>query len=77
VVRERFKVLHNGGEVELVACAGEAAQTHSLEAVMGLQVRKAHLDLLALVAGFGELGRPHQRTGMIAGFLIEIACDLA
>jgi hypothetical protein len=36
---------------------------------MGLEVSKAHLDLLALVAGFGELGRPHQRAGKIAGFL--------
>jgi hypothetical protein len=36
------------GEVELVACAGEAAQAHAFEPVMGLQVRKAHLDLLTL-----------------------------
>ncbi len=77
MARQRFKVLHDGGEVELVACAGEAAQTHSLEAVMGLQMCKAHLDLLALVAGLGELRRPHQRAGMIAGILVEIAWDLA
>jgi hypothetical protein len=47
MLRKRLKVLHGGGEMELVACAGEAAQAHPLEAVMGLQVRKAHLDLLA------------------------------
>jgi hypothetical protein len=28
---------------------------HALEAVIDLQVRKAHFDLLAVVAGFGEL----------------------
>ena len=69
MARQRFKVLHDGGEVELIACTGEAAQTHWLEAVMGRQVRNAHLDLLALVAGFGELGRFRQRAGKIAGFL--------
>ena len=77
MARQRFKILHDGGEVELIACAREAAQTHAFETVVGLQVRKAHFDLLALVAGFSELGRPHQRAGKIAGFLIEIACDLA
>jgi hypothetical protein len=40
-------------------------------------VRKAHFDLLALVTGFSELGRPHQRTGVIADFLVLIARDLA
>jgi hypothetical protein len=34
-----------------------------------------HLDLLALVRGFGELGRDHQHTGVIAGGFIRIACD--
>ena len=55
---QRLEVLHDGGEVEFVACAGEAAQAHALEAVVGLQVCKAHLDLLALIARFVELGRP-------------------
>jgi hypothetical protein len=40
-------------------------------------VRKARLDLLALVTGFCELGRAHQHTGVIAGGFIQIACDLA
>ena len=39
-----LEVLHDGSEVELVAGAGQAAKAHALEAVMGLQVRKAHLD---------------------------------
>ena len=45
--------------------------------MMGFEVRKAHLDLFALITGCGELGRAHQRTGVIAGFLILIARDLA
>ena len=50
MVRQRFEVLHNGGEIEFVTCAGEAAQVHPLEAVMGLQVREAHLDALSFIA---------------------------
>ncbi len=53
---ERFEVLHDGSEVELIARAGETTQSHPLEAMVGLQVRKAHLDLLAFVAGFAEPG---------------------
>jgi len=37
-------------EVELVARAHEPTRVHALEAMMALQVRKSHLDLLALVA---------------------------
>jgi hypothetical protein len=48
--RERFEVLHDCGEVELVASTREASQPHSLEAMMGLEVSKPHLDLLSLVA---------------------------
>jgi hypothetical protein len=47
---EGFQVLHDGGEVEFVARTREAPQAHALEAVVGLEVRKAHLDLLTLVA---------------------------
>jgi len=37
VVGQRFEVLHDGGEVGLVACTGERTQAQSLEAVMGLR----------------------------------------
>jgi hypothetical protein len=47
--RHGFKVLHGGSEMELVAGTGEASQPHALEAVMGFQVRKAHLDTLPLI----------------------------
>ena len=74
---ERLEVLHDGGEVELVACPGETPQAHALEAVMGFEVRKSHLDLLALVARLFELGRTHEAACMIAGILMDVACDLA
>jgi hypothetical protein len=50
--------------VELVARAGEAAQTHAFEAMVGLQVRKAHLDPLPLIAGLLELRRRLTSSGL-------------
>jgi hypothetical protein len=47
---QRLQVLHDGGEVKLIAGAGEAPQAHALEAMVGLEVCKPHLDFLALVA---------------------------
>jgi hypothetical protein len=47
---ERLQVLGDGGEVELIARAGEAAQPEAIEAVMGFQMGKAHLDLAPLMA---------------------------
>ena len=54
-----------------------AAQAHAFDPMMGLEVRKAHLNLLTLVAGFGKLGRTHQSAGVIASIVVEIAWDLA
>jgi hypothetical protein len=39
--------------MELVARAGETSQTHPLEAMMDLQVRKAHLYFFAFIAARG------------------------
>ena len=55
VVRNGLEVLRGGGEVELVACTGEAPQTHALEAMVDLQVGKTHLHFLALIARGREL----------------------
>ena len=46
---ERLEVLDDGGQVELVASASETSQAHSLEAMMDLQVREAHLYFLTLM----------------------------
>src|SRR5271154_407066 len=47
------------------------------KAVVGLQVCKAHLDLLALVSRFIEGRSPHQHTRMVAGVFVDVAWDLA
>ena len=77
MVRQGFEVLRDGGEMELVARAGESPQAHSLEAVMGLQMCKAHLNLFALVTRFLERRRSIERTRMIAGVLVDVARDYA
>src|SRR5262249_35270430 len=75
--RKCFEVLHDCSEVELVAGAGETPQPHPFEAMVGLEVSKPHLDLLALVARSVELGGAHQSAGKIASIFIDVACDLA
>src|ERR1700693_3602554 len=65
MVGKGLQVLHDRCEVELVARAGEAPETQALEAMMGLQVRKPHLDLLAFVARFVELRRACTRSAKI------------
>ena len=42
--------------MELVARAGETAQPQSLEAVVGLQVRKAHLHALTIAGSARQCG---------------------
>ena len=68
-----LEILDDGREVELVACARETSQPHSLEAVMGFQVRKAHLDLFALIAGFLERRCSIERTSNVASILVDAA----
>ena len=72
-----FEVLHDGGEMELVARTREAPEAHPLEAVMGFQVRKAHLNLLALISRSVELRCLHQRAGVIAGIFVDVSRDSA
>ena len=50
LICKRLEVLRDGREDELVARAGEASQSHALEAMLDLQVGKAHLHFLALIA---------------------------
>ena len=68
---QRLEVLDDGREVELVACAREASQPHSLEAMMGFQVRKTHLDFFALLAGFLERRCSIKRTSNVASVLVH------
>ena len=48
--RQGLEVLHGSGKEELVARTGKTSQPHAFEAVVSLQVGKAHLDAFALVA---------------------------
>src|SRR5271170_6795224 len=72
-----FEVLHGGGEKELVACAGKTSQPHALEAVMNLQVGKAHLDAFALVARLEECLCAHQSACHVAGIFMNITGNLS
>jgi len=57
--------------------AGEAAQPQPLEAGVGLQVGKAHLDPLPLVTRPGEGLCLHLASSHITGIFVKIARDLA
>src|SRR5258705_13974787 len=77
MIGERLQVLNDSGKMEFVARAAEASQTHALETVVGLEVGKAHLDPLSLIAGLIELGRALERTCIIAGLFVHVARHLA
>ena len=77
MVRQCFEVLHDGGEMELVACAGKTSQAHPLEAMMGLQMREAHLDALSFIARFVEGLCSHEPARHVAGMFMDIARDLS
>src|SRR4051812_23770116 len=63
--------------MELVACAGKTPEPHALKAVMNLQVGKAHLDALALVARLEEGLRLHEASRQVAGILVDVTGDLS
>ena len=77
MVRERFEILHDCRKVEFITGAEETSQSHALEAMMGLQVRKTHLDLLAIVSRFVERRCTFKRPHMIASVFVYIARDYA
>src|SRR5580704_18310822 len=52
--RKCFEVLHNGGEMKLVARAGKSPEPQPLEAVVCLQVREAHFNTLPFVSRLGK-----------------------
>jgi hypothetical protein len=48
-VRSARVLRYDRGEVELVSCTGKTSEPHSFEAVVDLQVSKAHFDTLTFV----------------------------
>jgi hypothetical protein len=65
----------DGGEMELVAGAGKPSQAQPLEAVMGHQVREAHLEALSFIARFDEGLGSHDPARHIPGVVVKIARD--
>ena len=55
--------------------APKASQAHPLEAVMGLQVREAHLDALSFIARLVEGLGSHEPARHIPGVFVKIAGD--
>jgi hypothetical protein len=75
---ECLEVLDDGRQVELVACAGEAAQPQPLEAVVGLQVRAKRISTRFLSSRDWDEGLClHLASSHITGILVKIARDLA
>ena len=74
--RKSFEVLHDCGEVELVARAREPPQSHALEAMMGLEVRKPHLHFLPFIPRLLVLRGDIERTGVVARLFVDVARDL-
>src|SRR3984893_15655761 len=72
-----FEVLHNGGEMKLVARAGKSPEPQPVEAVVCLQVREAHFNTLPFVSRLGKRLCLHLPSCDIAGVLMDIARDLA
>ena len=63
--------------MELVAGARKPSKPQAFEAMMGFEVREAHLDLLSLIARLEEGLRLHLATRHIASIFMEIARDLS
>ena len=63
--------------MELVAGAGDTSQPQALEAMVGLQVCKAHFDALALIARFEKGFGLHLSPRHVTGILVKITRDLA
>jgi hypothetical protein len=63
--------------LELITRTCEPSQSHPLKVMMDLEMRKSHLDLLALIARFRKLRSTHECADLIAGLFVDVACDLS
>jgi hypothetical protein len=68
--------LHNGGKMKLVAGAGKPSELHSLKAMVDFEMRKSHLNALALVARLEETLGSHQLACQIACILVDVTRNL-
>ena len=74
---EPSQVLSNGGQNELILGASWTAQSKPAELEDALEVRKPHLDLLALAPRLLKVLGANERSRDVAGVLMDIARDLA
>ena len=58
--------------MKLVAVAGKPSEPHSLEAMVDFEMRKTHLNALALVTRLEETLGSHQSACQIACVLVDV-----
>src|SRR6266849_2425317 len=74
---EPSHVLSDGAEQELVLCATRATEPKATEPKDALQMSEQHLDALAIAARLLERFGARERTGGVAGVLVDAAGDFA
>ena len=62
--------------MKLVAGAGKSSEPHSLEAMVDFEMRKTHLNALALVTRLEETLGSHQSACQIACVLVDVTRNL-
>jgi hypothetical protein len=62
--------------MKLVAGAGKSSEPHSLEAMVDFEMRKTHLNALALVTRLEETLGSHQSACQIACILVDVTRNL-
>ena len=75
--REAPQILSDGSQNKLVLGASWATKPKPTKPQDALQVRKPHLDLLALAARLFKTVGAGERSGDVSGMLMDIARDLA
>ena len=74
---EPSQVLSNGGQNKLILGGSWTTQSKSAELQDAFQVRKPHLDLLALAPRLLEALGASERPGNVPGVLMYVTRDLA
>ena len=68
--RQGLQVLYDGREKKFVAGAGEPAEPHAFETMVGLEVSEAHLDALAFIPRLTEALCPHESSQPYSGSIV-------
>jgi hypothetical protein len=74
---EPSQVLSNGGQNELILGASWATKSKPTEPQDALQMCEPHLDLLPLTPRLFKVLGANERSGDVAGMLMDVARDLA